>query len=222
MGAGGVADPIQGDSEEFGASAPRKERVGDDEASESTIDDSSARPGGSKRQKTGDVDVSGSNKSSSSLGSKSTTEHKHESAIEGHKSGAQDGSSEFEQISSQKVEKYVNLDEDEVNIASASTEEGKREARADRRADALGESKSAGSDEAQKHGGHADVEELHGQATQGSGTGGSGSSKSFLSSEKQVDNKESENSGHSAQEGNDLEQVQRHQAEKFGDKKLDN
>lgn len=201
MGAGGVADPIQGDSEEYGASAPRKERVGDDEASESTAGDDAARPT-TKRQKTGDVDVSGSKKGVSSSGAKSSSGQ------------SAQGSDELEQISHEKAEKYGSLDEDEVDISTASTEQGKREARASRRADALGESKATGSDEAKKHGGHADVEELHGKATtQGSGNG----------SGKKRSNEESQtgNSGESAQEEHEGDQVQRHQAEKFGSVNLE-
>ena len=206
MGAGGVADPIQGDSEEFGASAPRKERVGDDEATESTTVDTSSQPSGPKRQKTSDGDVSSSKKGSASLGSEPS---------KGQKSNSQGGSDELEQISREKAEKYVNLDEDEVNISSATSEQGKRQARADRRADAVGESKSAGSNEAKKHGGHADVEELHGIATLGSG---SGSGKRDQEGQKKGESKGSagEENGSAAQEGHDLDQIQRRQAEKFG------
>jgi hypothetical protein len=61
-------------------------------------------------------------------------------------------------------EKFENLNEDEINIASASSKEDRMDARAQRRADALDKSRSKGSDEAAKFGGHADVEELHGKA----------------------------------------------------------
>jgi hypothetical protein len=68
-------------------------------------------------------------------------------------------------------QKFTKLDEDEVNISTASTRAEERDARAQRRADAVGESRSKGSDEAKKFGGHADVEELHGATSLESGSG---------------------------------------------------
>jgi hypothetical protein len=81
-------------------------------------------------------------------------------------------------------QKFNKLDEDEVNISTASTKDQERDARAQRRADAVGEKRSEGGEETRKFGGHADVEELHGAATlegdrvgEGGGSDGNGKDK---------------------------------------------
>jgi hypothetical protein len=75
---------------------------------------------------------------------------------------------------SQLDQKFTKLDKDEVNISTSSTKGQEMDARAQRVADATNKSKGAGDEVVKKHGGHADVEELHG-ATSLDGKGGDGS-----------------------------------------------
>ncbi|RMZ74424.1 hypothetical protein GMOD_00003461 [Pyrenophora seminiperda CCB06] len=60
------------------------------------------------------------------------------------------------------TQKHHKLDSDEVAMSSANNTHGEKEARAQRRADALEQSRGKGYDEVETEGGHADVEELHG------------------------------------------------------------
>ncbi|KAF2850857.1 hypothetical protein T440DRAFT_517771 [Plenodomus tracheiphilus IPT5] len=224
MGAGGVADVVQGDSEEFGTNEPKKDPLDDSNDGndttmpdrDSTRDSPSSRPTGPKRQKTGDVAVSGLQTESSSF-SGSRSKSNNSSGASKASAGSSDPN-DLEQISRHKAEKYVALDEDEVAISSAGTEAEKREARADRRADALGEEKDKG--KAEKEGGHADVEALHGEADSrgpgrgGKTSGGDGSSTGTGARKGGNGNDKSDSGGDD--EGNDLEKVQRHQAEKYG------
>lgn len=242
MGAGGVADVTKGDSEEFGTNEPRKDNLEDDEGNNNnpndattgrdagTGRDSSVRPSAPKRQKTGDEHASGSQNKASSGASASASDAKSKSTQQHGTSGstAAASSSDLDQIARHKAEKYVKLDEDDVALSSASTEQGKNEARADRRADALGESRSASSKEKEKHGGRADVDALHGDAGNGGsagkgqngGNGGNGGTTG--SGSRKTDDEQSTSGKGEIHGGNDLEKVQRHQAEKFGAVNLQN
>ena len=60
------------------------------------------------------------------------------------------------------TQKQHKLDSDEVAMSTANSAHGEKDARAQRRADALEQSKGKGYDEVEREGGHADVEELHG------------------------------------------------------------
>lgn len=250
MGAGGVADVTKGDSEEFGTNEPRKDNLEDDEGNNNNPNDattghdtgtdreSSARPSAPKRQKTGDEHASGSqNKASSGASASASASDAKSSSTQQHgtsSSTAAASSSDLDQIARHKAEKYVKLDEDDVALSSASTEQGKNEARADRRADALGESRSASSKEKENHGGRADVDALHGDAGNGGsagkgqnggnggngGTTGSGSRKT--DDEQSTSGKGEKGKKGEIHGGNDLEKVQRHQAEKFGAVNLQN
>ncbi|KAH9864725.1 hypothetical protein IAQ61_008669 [Plenodomus lingam] len=240
MGAGGVADVVQGDSEEFGTNEPKKDPldVNDNNNADTPMEDrdtSSSRPSGAKRQKTGDIDVSGSQKTSSTSTSKSTstsTSHvnrKTKSAAQSMPgSGSGSGSAgsadpnDLDQIARHKAEKYVALDQDEVAMSSANTEAEKRDARAERGADALDEAKTGGKASGEKNGGHADVEEMHGKADTKknqeprSGAGESGGKNAGKGANGHADGKTK------MEGGNDLDKVQRHQAEKFGSVNLEN
>ncbi|EOA91173.1 uncharacterized protein SETTUDRAFT_158631 [Exserohilum turcica Et28A] len=116
---------------------------------------------------------------------------------------------------SQLDQKFTKLDADEVDIAAAQTESQERGARAQRRSDALGETKSekqqkmGGTEEASKFGGHADVEALHGAAT----LEGDKSSEGAGKTKKQ---------GNGAVEVHDADMLQRKKAEKFGGVNLEN
>ncbi|KAI8934479.1 hypothetical protein NX059_008181 [Plenodomus lindquistii] len=181
MGAGGVADVVQGDSEEFGTNEPKKDPLDDtvDPTANIPLPERDSRPDAPKRQKTVEGDVSTASKTQS---------------------------------------KHAALNKDEVAMSSAGSEAEKREARADRRADALEEPKDKG--KADKYGGHADVEALHGQAdsrkgedgaAKKGGKGGDGDAK-----------KGGKGGKGDVDEGNDLEKVQREQAKKFGAVNLEN
>lgn len=130
---------------------------------------------------------------------------------EPHKS-ASDGTSESKKRSephhaspdrsSHLEQKFTKLDKDEVDIASAQTDEQERRAREKRVEDAVVHS---GKDKAEKRsdGGHADVEMLHGQAT--------------LEGDKSTQQEGGSHGGHS--DGNiahDADLLQRKKAEKFG------
>jgi hypothetical protein len=188
---GGAAAPVVGDSEEYGTNEPKKDSTSADTQQ----------------------DGSGSGGSSTVPAKRTASDHTSQSGLE---------------------QKFTKLNRDEVALASASTEEQERDARAQRRADAVGESRSAGSDEAQRFGGHADVEELHGptslagadKSEERGGKGGNVKSESGSgsgSSEKQ--NADANHAAKTNKKGGDaemggkrdeLEQIQRRKAEKFG------
>lgn len=240
LGAGGVAAPIADNAEEFGTNEPRKDPLADpedaDTAATRNMTSPEPRPS-NKRQKTAEMDVSQGKDTSGSATNSSPSQRQNGADKSDKESGSKSNgpveTHELDKVMREKAEKYVNLNEDEVNMASAGTEEGKREARADRRADAVGESKSAGTghEEAKKHGGHADVEEMHGSTKKTSSeshSGGSSSGKSGTgansssSSSSHHHNKDTDKAGNDGHEKghaghvNELEQVQRKQAEKFG------
>ncbi|KAL6705568.1 hypothetical protein ACN47E_006685 [Coniothyrium glycines] len=199
LGAGGVAAPIADNAEEFGTNEPRKDPLSVD-ADKRDVASPEPRPS-NKRQKTADADISHGKESSqskdASASASSTSQSHHHTSSH---NGSSDDTNDLEQVSRQKAEKYVNLNEDEVNMAAASTEDGKRNARADRAADATGE--ATNKDKAES-GDRADVEMLHGDSDRPNGDGQTGGNATGTAQTQHG-------------ETNELEQVQRHQAEKFG------
>jgi hypothetical protein len=130
--------------------------------------------------------------SADSLGSKKRSEPHHASPSPSHR----------------VEQKFTKLDKDEVDIASAGTQEGEQRAREKRVQDAVGADKASGNS-----GGHADVEMMHGRATlegdksrEGkNGTAGAGA-----------------DAGSSHDIAHDADMLQRKKAEKFGGVNLDN
>jgi hypothetical protein len=134
---------------------------------------------------------------------------------------------------SQLDQKFSKLDKDEVDISTSSTRGQEMDARAQRVADAVGKSKGAGEEVIKKHGGHADVEELHGKANGGAsasgknggrdggkdGGGGGASAKKSGQDEKSGSGNGSGKGGKGGEEGGDIsvgDKIQREQAKKFG------
>ena len=121
-------------------------------------------------------------------------------------------------------QKFTKLDKDEVDMASAGSAKEERSARAQRRQDAVGESKGKGDEEVKKFGGHADVEELHGAATlEGSKAGESGGKddgKRSKGEKKAVGSgsggKDDDGKKQSKGEATEAEKIQRKNAEKLG------
>jgi len=227
MGAGGVADVSQGNSG-FGANGPKKQALDGVEknninASSTDRDagvsnESSSRPSAPKRQKTGDVDVSGlqNGSSDSSSSNLKSTSAQHQSTTG---SAVDPSTSDLDQIARYKAEKYVNIDEDEPHISSASTKQDKNEARADRRADALGESRSTSLKGQKTHGGNTNGDTLHEDAGNGRGSVDIQKRTNGNATEpgnRKADSVQGESGSGELYGGNDLEKVQRHQAVKFG------
>jgi hypothetical protein len=118
---------------------------------------------------------------------------------------------------SQLDQKFTKLDRDEVNIATSSTKGQEMDARAQRVADATNKSKGAGDEIVKKHGGHADVEELHGATSLEHGD----KSKDSASAKKGAQNEKSGSGkgGKGSEGGEDIslgDKVAREQAKKFG------
>ncbi|KNG44937.1 hypothetical protein TW65_08178 [Stemphylium lycopersici] len=131
-------------------------------------------------------------------------------------------------------QKFSKLDKDEVDMAAAGSETQERSARAQRRQDAVGESKGKGDAEVKRFGGHADVEELHGAATlehakgaeSAAKVGGKKEESAGGEKKKNKDEKEEEEESSGAKdhggkknakgEANEAEMIQRRNAEKLG------
>lgn len=105
--------------------------------------------------------------------------------------------------SSHLEQKFTKLDKDEVNIASAQTDEQEKQARQKRVEDAVVQS---GKDKTEQKsgGGHADVEMMHGRAT--------------LEGDKSTSTQHESKGGHHSEENvaHDADMLQRKKAEKFG------
>jgi len=154
---GGAAAPLNDASEEFGATAPRNEQVGDDETSASNNDAS-----GSSNAAKGTSGSSAEDKgaSSSSNGRSSTSNNQQASSKSS--SGAQSssrttrssnkeqGKNDLEDVQREKAERFVNLNEEDVANAGAND-------------DAKSSSQRAPRDVGSKD----DVEQLHGKADAG-------------------------------------------------------
>jgi hypothetical protein len=206
MGGGGTAAPIADNSEEFGVNEPKKD----------PLDDSAE-----------DADVDASQNLATNTTSSSTSSSK--KRAEPHHSATSPERSQLDQ-------KFSKLDKDEVDISTSSTKGQEMDARAQRVADAVGKSKGAGEEVIKKHGGHADVEELHGKANGGKDGGdgsasgkkggkdggsgsGNGSAKKSGQDEKNGSGNNSSKGGKGGEEGEEIslgDKIQREQAKKFG------
>ncbi|CAN9185130.1 hypothetical protein AA0117_g7950 [Alternaria alternata] len=114
-------------------------------------------------------------------------------------------------------QKFTKLDKDEVNMSTANSKGQEMDARAQRVADATEKSKGAGDEIVKKHGGHADVEELHGATSLEHGDKSKDGGKDSASGKKGGES-ESGNGGKGS-EGGELslgDKVAREQAKKFG------
>ncbi|KAL1792907.1 hypothetical protein ACET3X_009414 [Alternaria dauci] len=126
---------------------------------------------------------------------------------------------------SQLDQKFTKLDKDEVDIATAGSKGKEMDARAQRVADATDKSKGAGDEIVKKHGGHADVEELHGATSlehgdksKDGGKGGESGKKGGENGSGKGGEGGSGNGGEKG-EGGELslgDKVARKQAKKFG------
>lgn len=229
MGAGGVADVTQGNSKEFSTNFPEKQNLDDVEKNEknskstnsdsNVSGDSSSRPSAPKRQKTDNTDVSGlqNGVSASSLPSdpdSTTIQHKPTD-----EATAKHSSSELDQLTRHKAEKYVNLAEDGIDLSSTSTKQDKTGSRTAQHPESSGESGSASSKEKDEHDKNADTESSYKHV--GNGKSAAGDQKKTNESaagfgHKKSDSAQSQRVDGGFHRGHDLEKVQRHQAEKFG------
>jgi hypothetical protein len=156
---GGAAAPLNDASEEFGATAPKHERLGeddDDETSASGISKSSNRQSNqqSSSRESGNIKSNQQSSTHSSSTSKTTQSSSSHSSSTTTKTTQQSstGSNDLEQIARDKAQRYTNLNEQDVQHASASYKNVSDAERSSQRTP-----KDVGPKE--------DVEQLHGKAT---------------------------------------------------------
>jgi hypothetical protein len=156
---GGAAAPLNDASEEFGATAPKHERLGeddDDETSASGISKSSNRQSNqqSSSRESGNIKSNQQSSTHSSSTSKTTQSSSSHSSSTTTKTTQQSstGSNDLEQIARDKAQRYTNLNEQDVQHAGASYKNVSDAERSSQRTP-----KDVGPKE--------DVEQLHGKAT---------------------------------------------------------
>lgn len=230
MGAGGVADVGQGDAEEFGTNEPRKDNVdggdsggvdvgmreggGGQDANADADADDAARPEGVKRRKTRDGDVSVSTSTSTSTSAHTARGNANVNAASD--SNSNTTTNDLEQISRHKAEKYVALDTDKPGNSSSTPGNGNGNGN-EKRDDALRESGSDGPTTATSGDEAGHNARPHGNATGTAPTPASGQNGTAAgNSAEKTKAKAGHGQGHGHGDTNDLEQVQRRQAEKFG------
>jgi hypothetical protein len=136
---GGAAAPLNDASEEYGASAPRNERLSDGTTTDSTSESYKTSTGSSSSFKT----------HQSSQQSSSTRE---KSGHDTHGFHEENGKHDLESISREKAERYVNLNEEDVQHAGTANKSSSGVERSSQRAP-----KEVGPKE--------DIEQLHGKAS---------------------------------------------------------
>ncbi|KAH7398627.1 hypothetical protein DE146DRAFT_497449 [Phaeosphaeria sp. MPI-PUGE-AT-0046c] len=192
---GGAAAPLNDASEEYGATAPRNERVGEDQTSTSYGGTSANKSTGSTTLSS--TTTSKSQQQSNRGGSSSHSTDKSRDAQEKH---------DLDSVSREKAERYVNLNEEDVQHAGSANKSSSSAERSSQRAP-----KDVGPKE--------DIEQLHGKALSTGNDKGTERS-SGKSEQRQGQGQTSGNNGHAKKkEGaveheGDLESM-RHTAEKF-------
>jgi len=201
---GGAAAPLNDASEEFGTNAPRNEQFEDEQMSTSASGTSAL--GNTKPGASGSSDANkGSHQSSNNDKSSHDT----------HGSHKQEEKHDLESVSREKAERYVNLNEEDVQHAGTVNKSNDGAQRSSQRAP-----KDVGPKE--------DIEQLHGKATSsGNKKGqekGSGNANGSGKSEQHEDHKGGKHSsgqhqsggkGDSQLGGNGSLESMRHTAEKF-------
>jgi hypothetical protein len=202
---GGAAAPLNDASEEYGATAPKHERVGDDDETSTT---GAASRSGNQQSSSGGSGHSKGNQQSSSGGS-GNSQSKQQSSGGGKSSHSTHNTNNLEQISREKAQRYTNLNEQDVQHAGGPDKSRSEAERSSQRAP-----KDVGPKE--------DIEQLHGKATlsgndkAGDRKSGQQESKSGSGQSGQYDSKSgSGGKGGAEHEGHGLEDSMRHNAEKF-------
>jgi hypothetical protein len=148
---GGAAAPLNDASEEFGATAPRNEQFGDDDETSTSNNDVLGSSNAAKN-------------SSSSSNNKSSTSNKHQSSTKsssgaqsssGHNtrsSNKEQGKNDLEEVSREKAERYVKLNEEDVDHAGSGNKDSDDAKRSSQRAP-------------RDVGAKDDIEQLHGKAS---------------------------------------------------------
>lgn len=197
---GGAAAPLNVASEEFGINAPRHEQVEDERTSTSA-----SGPSASSNTNSGGSGSSGANKGSHQTSGNAKSSH------DTHGSHKQEGKHDLESISREKAERYVNLDEEDVQHAGSANKSSDGAQRSSQRAP-----KDVGSKE--------DIKQLHGKAAslgnnngEAKGISGSGKSEHHKDhkSGKHSSEHQSGGKGDSQLGGDSSLESMRHTAEKF-------
>jgi hypothetical protein len=153
---GGAAAPLNDASEEFGATAPRNEQFGNDETSASNNETS-----GSSNAAKNSSSSSNNAMSSTSKGQQSQSNTKSSSGAQSsssrttRSSNKEQGNNDLDDVSREKAERYVNLNEEDVDHAGSSNKDSDDAKRSSQRAP-------------RDVGAKDDIEQLHGKASTGS------------------------------------------------------
>ncbi|OAK98510.1 hypothetical protein IQ06DRAFT_350192 [Phaeosphaeriaceae sp. SRC1lsM3a] len=189
---GGAAAPLNDASEEYGASAPRNERFEGGQTSTSTGGGAS----NSQSSRTGTSSSSATTKSQQQSSTNTKSSHEAQYGSEKH---------DLDSVSREKAERFVNLNEEDVQHAGSTNKSSSGAQRSSQRAP-----KEVGSKE--------DIEQLHGKAS--SSGNNKGNERSSGQSHQHDSHKSGGSESHAKKSGNggehegDLESM-RHTAEKF-------
>lgn len=210
---GGAAAPLNDASEEYGATAPKHERQEDNNSSSHSHSQSSHPQSQSQSSTTRSSGATGggsSNTGRSGQTSSQSTSHKSGQGSHGtHGSHANEGEHDLDQVSREKAERYVNLDEEDVDHAASQKREVSGAQRSSQRAP-----RDVGNKE--------DIEQIHGKASLESGNdrsqdGQKGQQNKGSSAGGQQGQSGSSGSQHGGHEegSSEFDQEARHKAEKF-------
>lgn len=213
---GGAAAPLNDASEEYGATAPRHERKEDNDP-HSNSQSHSSNSHSSATKSSGATGGGSSNIAHSGQTSSQSTSHK--SGHGTHSSHSKEGEHDLDQVSREKAERYVNLNEEDVEHAASQNRDVSEDQRSSQRAP-----RDVGSKD--------DVEQIHGKASQGAGNDGSEDSQKRQQSKNGSSGGQQSKGGNSggqqskggssgghqgghAEGGSEFDQEARHKAEKF-------